>query len=65
MIEVRDAERAHAPTMESIAYNQMPKTSDHREAKLYRYEGTHIYQWWSKRDGSVFEDPFGAPFVIA
>lgn len=62
--ESRSSQRTEAPDMERVAENQRPKTSDHRDARLYRYLGTDLYQWFSKVGDSVFEDPFGEPFVI-
>lgn len=60
-----DAGRTYAPGLERWAENQRPKTSDHQDARLYRYVGTDLYQWYSKRGGSAFQDPFGVPFLIA
>lgn len=62
--EPRSLNRVHVPELEQHASNQRPKTRDHREPKLYRYEDSDIYQWFSKRGFSVFEDPFGEPFAI-
>ncbi len=64
LVQVRSADRFHAPDMERAAENQRPKTRDHRDPKLYRYDGTDLYQWFSKV-GGPFEDPCGEPFVIA
>lgn len=60
----RSADLRHVPYLEHWAENQRPKTADHRDAKLYRIEETNLYQWYSKVGSSVFEDPFGEPFVI-
>lgn len=71
VIEPRTARRTHVPALESAAENQRPKDSNHHQTKLYRYEETDLHQWWSKRtiglrrELSVFEEPFGEPFVIA
>lgn len=64
IVEIDDVQRTHVPHLEPYAYNQKPKTSDHRDLKLYRYGETSIYQWWSKRERSVFEDPCDHPFII-
>ncbi len=67
----RSVKRTHVPEMEQWAENQRPKTPDYPQTKLYRYEDSDIYQWWSKRlisirrDVSPFEEPFSEPFVIA
>lgn len=63
--EARSANRVHVPGWEPFAENQRPKTSDHLDARLYRYEDTDLCQWWSRRGTSVFHDPFGEPFVLA
>lgn len=60
----RSAERTHAPHLERAAINQMPKDSSHKDAKLYRYDGTDLYQWYSRVNDSVFYDAFSEPFVI-
>lgn len=63
-MDIRSVDRKHVPELEQEAFNQMPKSSDHRDVKLYQYEASNMYQWYSKRNLSVFEDPCGEPFVI-
>lgn len=63
MIECTTPNRTHVPEMEQSAVNQKPKTRNHREPKLYRYEGTDLYQWYSKTVYSHAE-PVGEPFVM-
>ncbi|USN15943.1 hypothetical protein PAPPERLAPAPP_02010 [Brevundimonas phage vB_BpoS-Papperlapapp] len=57
------ADRTHVPDMESFAYNQMPKVGV-RDPRLFRYDGTDLYQWYAKAKDSIFEDPCDEPFVI-
>ncbi len=70
VLHAETAERTHVPHLEGQAWNQMPK-SGVREAKMYRYNGTDLYQWFAKRgvdsndpNWSVFEDQFSEPFVL-
>lgn len=63
-MQINSANRTHVPQLESFAINQKPKTSDHREPRLFRYDGTDLYQWFSKVGPTVFDDPFGEPFEI-
>jgi len=58
------ADRTHVPELERWAFNQRPKTNDWAETKLYRYDGTDLYQWFGRLIASVFWDAFGEPFVI-
>ena len=60
--EVEDANRTHVPELEQTCWNQMPKAG-WRELKLYRFDGTDLYQWFGRRgkdvnarDWSAFED---------
>lgn len=55
--------RHHAVDMEQFAYNQMPK-GGYRDVALYRYTGTHLYQWFATKKDSIFNDAFGEPFAI-
>lgn len=64
MITPRDVNRVHAPEMEQAAYNQKPKTLEHDQSKLYRYENTQIFQWWSRPRGLLQPQPFAEPFVL-
>lgn len=58
-----DANRSHAPHLEQWAYNQMPKHGE-RDLRLMRFDGTDLYAWFGKVNGSVFEDLLNGPFVI-
>tara|TARA_R110002051_G_scaffold316556_1_gene396314 strand:- start:3782 stop:4279 length:498 start_codon:yes stop_codon:yes gene_type:complete len=49
--------------MESRAYNQKPKAG-YKDARLFRYTGTDLYQWFAKKTDSVFEDAFNEPVLI-
>lgn len=64
---VEDAEfpdRTHVPELERRAYNQMPKAG-WREPRLFRYDGTDLYQWYAKEgEHSPFEEAFGEPFLM-
>lgn len=51
------------PDMEYFSYNQMPK-SGYLSLTLYRYAGTHLYQWYGIPNQSIFEDAIDAPFLI-
>lgn len=64
VLDVRSANRVHVPELEQWAENQRPKSSDHHDCRLFRYEGTNLYQWYSKLGHSVFEDARYEPFVI-
>lgn len=64
MYTIRSVYKTHVPELENTAYNQKPKSSEHSRAKLYQYDDTNIYQWYSHILGSVFEDSFNEPFVI-
>lgn len=64
-LEISTPTRTHVPELEQFAINQKPKSSDHRDLRLYRYGVSGLYQWWPKRDGSVFEDPCDEPFIIS
>lgn len=71
MGEIRSADRTPAtPDLERSAENQRPKTGDWAETKLYRYDGTDLYQWFGRRvEGirrtpSVFWTACDEPFVI-
>ncbi len=69
--EVEDAARTHVPELEQAAYNQMPKNS-WTELKLYRFDGTDLYQWFGRekmRDTPgehyyVWQDSASEVFVI-
>lgn len=63
-MQVRSVNKTHVPELEQAAFNQKPKTRDHRVPMLYRYEDTNLYQWYSIVGTSVFWDPFGEPFVM-
>ena len=60
--EVETPDRTHVPELERTCWNQMPKAG-WRELKLYRFDGTDLYQWFGRkginieaRDWSAFED---------
>lgn len=60
-----DCQRVRADDgLERWAYNQMPKTRDWSDLKLYRFYGTELYQWRGKKNGSVFEDQASEVFAI-
>lgn len=63
-LEPDDAPRTHVPDLEQWAINQKPKTSDWRDLKLWIFDGTHLYQWFGKRRGSIFEDEASPVFRI-
>jgi hypothetical protein len=56
--------RTHVPDLERLADNQKPKTRDWTYLCLLQYDGTDLFQWFGKRNGSCFEDQASEPFRI-
>lgn len=56
-------DRSRVPHMEGWAYNQKPKIG-YVDLELYRYDGTNLYQWFGRKEGSVFVDGCDIPFTI-
>lgn len=59
------APRTHVSDLEQAAYNPMPKTRDWHDLRLFRYDGTDLYQWFGKQGMSVFEVAGSDPFRMA
>src|SRR5690606_25520209 len=57
------AARTHVPDMESFAWNQKPKVGV-LDARLYRYDGTDLYQWYARAVDAASWDRAGEPVVI-
>ena len=64
VVRADDAARVHAPDMERSAENQRPKTRDWSELRLCRFDGTNLYQWRGKQNGSIFEDQASEVFAL-
>lgn len=72
--QIDHAPRTHVSETEPSAYNQKPKDNGWSELRLFRYDGTNLYQWFGKRKMniesggyihySVFEDPCDGPFQM-
>ena len=65
MFEVETPNRTHVPDLERAAYNQMPKDNGFTDLKLWRFDGTDLYQWRGRPKMTSLNAAAGAPHYYA
>lgn len=63
--EIKSPDMTHVPHLEQSAVNPMPKTSNWKDLRLLRFDGTDLYAWYGKDHSNgftIFEDLASGPF---